>query len=83
MSSTVGESLPPYFPLVRKECEECASAFFQCLAGQSEPSGSRKAGDVALISCKEKEALYRNCTEASLNAKGAKKPIVLVDWETE
>lgn len=83
MASTSSQSLPPYFPLVRKECEERANAFFQCLVEQSEPVGNRQSGDAALEACKDKHALYRKCTETSLNAKGAKKPIVLVDWETD
>ena len=75
--------LPPYFPLVRKECESVSSELFQCLSEKSEPAGDKRAALEGLTHCKEALTAYMRCTERSLTAKGAKKPIALVDWETD
>jgi hypothetical protein len=80
--STSDVSLPPFFPLVRAGCEKVSSDLFQCLNTHSEPQGSIAAADAAMVTCDEHKAAYARCTRASLDAKGAKKPIVLVDWET-
>jgi hypothetical protein len=76
-------SLPPFFPLVRSGCEEISTQFFQCLSEKSEPQGSSIAGERGLIDCKTQGDLYRKCMKASLDAKSAKKPIVLTEWETD
>lgn len=82
-SSSSMDVLPPYFPLVRKECESIASDFFRCLAEKSEPAGDKRLATEALVNCKELCNAYMKCTEKSLSAKGARKPIALVEWETE
>lgn len=75
--------LPPYFPLVRKECESTADVLFKCLGDKSEPAGDKRVAAEALTTCKDPLASYMQCTEKSLNAKGAKKPIALTEWEKE
>ena len=83
MSESVGEFLPPFFPLVRKGCEQASSELFQCLSEKSEPQGSSSAAKQALIDCKSLKDVYSKCIEKSLTAKGANKPIVLTEWETD
>ena len=75
--------LPPFFPLVRSGCEEVSNQFFQCLSEKSEPQGNTQSGEKALVDCKLQGDSYKKCIKASLEAKGAKKPIVLTDWETD
>jgi hypothetical protein len=84
MSASVSCSLlPPYFPLVRRECDEAATDFFRCLSSETEPFGDKISARGAIAKCDEKCAAYKKCTELSLSGKDAKKSIVLVDWETE
>lgn len=77
----MSDSLPPYFPLVRKGCEKVAADLFQCLVDKTDPPGNTSAAATALQECKSFQVLYSQCTEASLSAKGAKQPNVLVQWE--
>ena len=79
--STDKIALPPYFPLVRKECEKVAAEFFQCLSDKTDPSGVASVAEAALKECQPLQAKYSKCTETSLNAKGAKSPLVLTQWE--
>lgn len=72
--------LPPFFPLVRQGCEESASEFFQCLSDKSEPKGNSSSASASVNLCRENGERYAKCTTASLNAKGAKKPISLTEW---
>lgn len=74
-------SLPPYFPLVRKECEQVSKEFFQCLLEKTNPQGVTLVANDALRGCTLAGTLYSKCTQESLSARGAKKPIVLTEWE--
>ena len=77
------ESLPPFFPLVRRDCEGVSTEFFKCLSEKSEPQGNLAAGLAAIKGCKALQDAYTKCTRTSLSAKGAKRPIVLTEWESE
>jgi len=90
MSSSIAMSvspqssiLPPFFPIVRNGCDHTASEFFQCLSEKSEPKGGSISANMAVESCSESRYAYEKCTRASLASKGARKPISLVDWETD
>lgn len=76
-------SLPPFFPLARPGCEEAASQFFTCLTDKSEPRGDSLAANAALQACDAVGQVYSKCIRESLQAKGAKKPISLTEWEKE
>jgi hypothetical protein len=81
--SQIPASLPPYFPLVRKGCEDVAEGLFKCLGENADQSGSSASASRSIESCSEVLASYSTCTKHSLGAKGAKQPIVLTEWEKE
>lgn len=83
MSQSSSDTLPAFFPLTRKECEAVSAEFFKCLSENSNPVGSSEAGAAAVKACRVQQEKYVKCTRASLDAKGAKKPIVLTEWETD
>lgn len=83
MMQDQANSLPPFFPLVRAGCEKVSNDFFQCLSDHSEPQGNRAAADGALTTCLSQQTAYSKCIRTSLDAKGAKKPIALTEWETD
>jgi hypothetical protein len=82
-SVELSASLPPFFPLTRPGCEEAASQFFTCLTDKSEPRGDSFAGNAAVQACDALGQVYSKCIRESLQAKGAKKPISLTEWEKE
>jgi hypothetical protein len=81
MPTSTSESLPAFFPLVREGCQESADQFFLCLQEKSEPRGSSASARLALQECGVLQDKYSKCVSASLDRKGAKKPIVLTEWE--
>jgi len=80
-SVTASESLPPFFPLVRDGCQDSADRFFSCLQEKSEPRGSSSVAQNAIRECAQLREDYSKCVRSSLDRKGARKPIVLTDWD--
>ena len=81
MPTSTSVSLPAFFPLVREGCQESADQFFECIQDKSEPKGSSSAALAALQDCSILQDQYSKCVRASLDRKGARKPIVLTEWE--
>ena len=58
--------MPPFFPMIRPGCEEVADAFFNCFDTNNEPWGSQEAAVAAMVTCKDHQAKYEQCTRESL-----------------
>ncbi|CAD7941135.1 unnamed protein product [Amoebophrya sp. A120] len=69
------EAVPPFFPMVRKGCEDVSTKLFQCL-GRAE-AGDRLEGEEVLAKCDFTE--YEQCFHQSL-AKGPM-PMVKVSFD--
>ncbi|CAD7929019.1 unnamed protein product [Amoebophrya sp. A25] len=70
-------AVPPFFPMVRKGCEEVSAGLFQCLS-RGEP-GNREDGEETLRRCDF--TAYEKCFLDSVNKPGAVKPLVKVAFD--
>nr|CEL64772.1 TPA: hypothetical protein BN1204_006485 [Neospora caninum Liverpool] len=79
-SSSSSFVFPPFFPLVRKECEAQATAFFACVEGANVPGD---AGETlkGLQHCRSSSEAYHACTRKSLADPKAPLPTVFVDFQ--
>ena len=70
--------MPPFFPAIRPGCEEVSNEFFNCFDTNSEPWGSQKAAEAAMVKCKDLQDKYEVCTRESL--KKGPPPSFLTDY---
>ncbi|CEM08004.1 unnamed protein product [Vitrella brassicaformis CCMP3155] len=71
--------MPPFFPIVRKGCEEVSKAFFACLEEHTQP-GQTSTGLEAMQRCQQQRADYEKCFHESM--KKQKPPLVRTQWST-
>ncbi|ESS29959.1 hypothetical protein TGPRC2_297465 [Toxoplasma gondii TgCatPRC2] len=79
-SSSSSFVFPPFFPLVRKGCEERATAFFACL-GEATAPGDAGVTLENLEQCRSSCEAYETCTRKSLADPRAPLPTVFVDFQ--
>jgi hypothetical protein len=62
-------TLPSYFPLKLKKCEQSAQAFFSCFESESTPNGDKDVGRKALTTCAQSLEEYKKCMDSFVGPK--------------
>eukprot|EP00922_Rhytidocystis_sp_ex-Travisia-forbesii_P031238 GHVS01046090.1.p1 GENE.GHVS01046090.1~~GHVS01046090.1.p1 ORF type:complete len:103 (+),score=14.46 GHVS01046090.1:194-502(+) len=69
-------SFPPFYPIVRKGCEEASSLYFNCVEQHTRPG---TMGAEVAVKCAQVRQVYEGCFSKSHSSPPA--PAVLVNWE--